>query len=141
MLKIIKLSLLVIGVFLLSGCATTANYQRIVSNWQGRKMSDLISAWGYPDASIKLPGGDTVYMYVHQQNYITPSTPMMTPTIINVNGTPMSAVSYNGMFLGGQTMSLSCRTWFEVDPRGNIVNVSFQGNNCIANNPNGLRPN
>jgi hypothetical protein len=138
--KIIKFGFMLLCVCLVSGCATTANYQRILNNWQGAKMSDLINTWGYPDAAVRLPNGDLVYMYTRQRFYTTPTTPMMTPTIINVSGTPMYATTYNGMVMGGQSYILSCRTWFEVNRQGVIVNTQFQGNNCIASNSSSLKP-
>ena len=132
MKKLIKFSLLLINFCLLAACATTQNYEQVLSEWQGANVQQLINVWGYPDAGIKLPNGNSVYMYTRQQTYISPPTPMMTPTIINVPGSPMAVSSYNGEFIGGQTVSLYCRTWFEVNPKGSIVNYRFQGNNCVA---------
>lgn len=133
MLKnLLQWTLMLCGSFFLAACATTQNYQQSLSEWQGENIQHLMQAWGYPDAGVKLPNGNNVYMYLHQRSYVTPVTPMTTPTIINVPGTPMAATSYNGEFIGGQTITLYCRTWFETNPKGIIVNYRFQGNNCIA---------
>lgn len=118
-----------IFVLVLTGCVTTANYQQTLNQWYGAQIQDLINVWGYPDSSLKLPNGDTVYMYVHKQLYTSPMypTPMFTPV-----GVPI----YSGGFyntVGTQTVSLYCRTWFEVNKKGVIVNTQFEGNNCVAN--------
>lgn len=140
MKKLIKNSIVLIALCLLSACATTQNYEQILSQWQGENIQQLMNVWGYPDAGIKLPNGNSVYMYTRQQSYISPPTPTMTPTIINVPGSPMAATTYNGDFIGGQTIILYCRTWFEVNPKGIIVNYRFQGNNCVAGRNNHLKP-
>ena len=132
MKRLTKMALILISICLLTACASTQNYEQILSQWQGENIQQLINNWGYPDAAIKLPNGHSVYMYTRQSSYITPPTPAMTPTIINVPGTPMAATTYNGSFIGGQTIMLYCRTWFETDPKGIIVNYRFQGNNCVA---------
>ena len=116
----------------LSACATTANYQRKVNNWQGNSIQALTQAWGYPDVAVKLPNGNTVYMYSREQRYSVPTHPMAPATIINVGGKSAYASSFNGVVATGQTVSRYCRTWFEVNRKGIIVNSRFQGNNCIA---------
>jgi hypothetical protein len=140
MKNLIKISLALMSLCLLTACASTQNYEQTLSQWQGESVQQLINVWGYPDAGIKLPNGNSVYMYTRQQTYISPSTPAMTPTLINVPGSPMAVTSYNGEFVGGQTVSLYCRTWFEVNPKGMIVNYRFQGNNCVASRKNHWTP-
>jgi len=136
----IKCFAIFITAFLLTACATTKNYQVMLNHWQGSNIQDLMKSWGYPDAGAKLPNGNTVYMYTRQQTFIAPPTPNTTPTIINARGTPLAVSTYNGEFVGGQEIPMTCRTWFEVNPQGVIVNTRFQGNNCVTNNPNRLTP-
>lgn len=141
MLKnLLKLSLIAGASLLLAACATTQNYQQTLAQWQGENIQRLIQVWGYPDAGVKLPNGNSVYMYTNERSYVTPATPMATPTIINVPGSQMAATSYNGGFIGGKTLTLYCRTWFETDPKGIIVNYRFLGNNCIASKHNQWTP-
>lgn len=140
MKKIIRSSLVLLNLCLLTACATAQNYAQTLNEWQGENIQHLMQVWGYPDAGVKLPSGNTVYMYTREQSYITPPTPAMTPTIINVPGSPMAATTYNGDFIGGQTVNLYCRTWFEANPKGTIVNYRFQGNNCIASKNNRWTP-
>jgi hypothetical protein len=141
MKRIMQLSLLLITLGFLTACATTANYQQALGQWQGENIQHLINVWGYPDSAIKLPSGNTVYLYSRQQTYITPpSSPMMTSGLWGFPGSPMAMGSYDGAMMGGQPVSMYCRTWFEVDPKGLIVNYRFQGNNCIASKNNRWAP-
>lgn len=125
---------------LATGCATTANYKHMLNNWQGANATTLMKTWGYPDGAVKLPDGNTVYMYVHKRDFMQPPSPIVAPVIINASGTPAAVTTYNGMFIGGRTEHLFCRTWFEVNPKGEIVNSRFQGNDCISNDPQNFKP-
>lgn len=130
---------LIISLLALTGCANTANYQRVVNNWRGANAQGLVATWGAPDAVVRLPNGNTVYMYSHQQLYSTPTySSQVAPVFVN-KGVPYS-VGFNDVFDRSQTVSLYCRTWFEANPRGVIVSSQFQGNNCVASNPNSLKP-
>lgn len=131
-----KIIIGLVGALLLSGCATSANYQQQLMQWHGARAQDLVNAWGYPEASIKMPNGDTVYMYSRKQSYTQPSYP--TPTF-TVTGAPIYGIGYNQMY-GGQTISLTCRTWFEFNAQGIIVDTRFEGNGCIASNVHRWQP-
>lgn len=127
-----KITIAVALMFLLIGCATTANYQQKLNKWQGARAQDLVSEWGHPDSSIKLANGDSVYMYFRQQLYTTPSYPMPSFTPL---GTPVYSGGMPTNYAGsasGQTMNLYCRTWFEINPQNIIVSSRFEGNNCVA---------
>lgn len=123
---IISLGLL----FLLAGCATTANYQQSLNRWQGAQAQDLVKAWGNPDSSIRLQSGNTIYMYMRKQLYSRPVTPPM-PTF-TVTGTPVYNMGFANAYAGTQTLSLYCRTWFEMNNKNVIINTRFEGNNCVA---------
>jgi hypothetical protein len=115
--------------FLLAGCATTANYQQKLTQWQGAPAQQLINAWGYPDTSIKLPNGNIAYMYLRQQLYSTPVYPAPT---FSVTGAPVYSMGFYNYPVAAQTVSLYCRTWFEINRQNVIVNTRFEGNNCVA---------
>jgi hypothetical protein len=40
-----KLLIILFGIFMI-GCATTANYEKILSSWVGANEIDLVRAWG-----------------------------------------------------------------------------------------------
>lgn len=127
-----KIMASLIGMLLLAGCATTANYQQKLNQLHGASAQQLINAWGSPDTAIKLPSGNWVYMYLHQQKYSAPVAPAPT---FNTAGSPL----YNRGFYTesavnaeSRTINLYCRTWFEINRDNVIVNTSFEGNNCVA---------
>lgn len=127
-----KYYLVLIGIFLLTGCATSANYQQSLQQWQGVDIQKLIHAWGHPDAGVTLPNGNTVYAYNREQLFTMPSYTTPPASIINVGGRSMYASSFNGDFAGNRVVNRHCRTWFEVNPQGKIIRTQFQGNNCVA---------
>jgi hypothetical protein len=99
----------------------------------------LIHLWGYPDGEVKLPNGNTVYMYTRQQ-LVTQSPPLnVAPFAATLGGTPYMGTGFTGGVVG-QTSAMYCRTWFEVNHNGIIVNSQFQGNGCISSNHGGLVP-
>lgn len=94
-----KIMISLLSAFALVGCATTANYQHMVNHWQGAQSRDLIAAWGSPDATVKLPTGNTVYMYTHQQLSSAPvgATPVAAP-VFNSTGVPITPPGFNDVF-------------------------------------------
>lgn len=133
------LSVIILSALLL-GCATTANYQSVLNNWQGRQFQTLVACWGAPESGVRSANGNTTYLYNRHQLYTSPlpAAPTNTP-FVDVNGTPMATTAFTGNF-GGKTTSRYCLTWFEVNPNGIIVGSRFQGNSCVANRANGLVP-
>jgi hypothetical protein len=120
----------------LAGCATTANYEQITQSWMGATESDLIRGWGPPQHTVALAEGHRLLVYDRASSYVTPTT--ITPGV--------STGYWHGPFWGdgmaspttisgGQTVTLVCRTEFEVDNAGRVVNTRIEGNNCKAKNP------
>jgi hypothetical protein len=88
---------------ILSGCATTDGYKKIVDSWMGGKEENLIAQWGVPASVYQLNATDKVFTYEESSQ-----------AIINEN-----VVTY------------SCRTDFTIRD-GIIVNWQFKGNKCNA---------
>lgn len=112
--------------FALAGCATTANYEKILNSWVGATELDLIRKWGPPRQSYE--AGDSKFLvYSSSRNVYIPGTaPAYETTVIGntaytnpVGGTP------------GQNIGLSCQTTFEVSSE-RIVSWRWQGNDCKA---------
>jgi hypothetical protein len=116
--------------FLLSACASTANYQKQIDKWQGKNIQTLISKWGEPDAGIQLPNGHKIYQYTRKTMYSIPD-PKRTPLHTN-NGNLFS--NYDEPWNAHQTIIRSCRTSFETTADGHIIHISFKGNNCVSSN-------
>lgn len=115
--------------FLLTACATTANYQKQVDKWQGKNIQMLISKWGEPDTGIQLPNGHKIYQYTRKTIYSIPD-PKRSP--LHSNGNSFS--NYDEPWNTNQTIVRSCRTSFETTASGQIIHISFKGNNCVSNN-------
>lgn len=131
-------SLMGLAIFLF-GCATTANYQQMVSRWHGQPYQHLTQLWGSPDGIVKMPNGNMMAMYTHQQLVTQPAPMSAAPTVTYVDNTPAVGSGFTGG-VTGQTTTLTCRTWFEVNRNGIIVNTQFLGDGCVAGHFAGLVP-
>lgn len=138
MLKINNLYFIFFCALLLSGCATTANYQKVVNNWRGNSAQNLINCWGDPDAKVKLPNGHTDYLYIREHIANVPNQAPAPATYTNVGTTPIQGHGFSEF--SGITRKLYCHTLFEVNDQGIIVSSRFQGNNCVSNRASGLIP-
>lgn len=119
---------------LLVGCATTAKYQHGIGQWRGKNIIELQKAWGKPTRTARLSSDNMIYVYERNQLYSTPQTNPTTTDFVKVNGvTTFNASKEAGMANMAQISTRYCRTTFETNSSGTIVNIQFQGNNCVAN--------
>lgn len=111
---------------ILSACATTANYEKILQSWVGSEEIDLIRKWGPPQQSYET-GGSKFLVYSSRQNVYMPGTaPSYQTTVIGntaytnpIGGTP----AYN--------IGMACVTTFEL-ANNKIVSWQWRGNACKA---------
>lgn len=119
----------VIGALLaavLAGCATTANYEKILDSWVGASEIDLVRKWGTPQRVYET-GGTKFLTYASSRNIYLPGTaPTYQTTYIGntaytnrIGGTP------------GQNIGMTCVTTFEVR-NDRIVSWRWEGNDCKA---------
>jgi hypothetical protein len=141
--------LLVIAALLFSSCATTANYERILSSWVGAPADKLVVRWGPPQNSFPLSDGGRVLEYITQRTVqlggYTTSVPQTTyhSGTASAWGTGGSAYgSYSGTsttYVQQQTptynVPFTCMTRFVVNGQGTITDWAWQGNNCRARSP------
>lgn len=118
MIKII--TLLFVLSFYFAGCATTANYEADLNSWLGIDAEELVNQWGYPSQQIKAPNGNDVYVYEWSATGTLP-----TYTTVNVYGGTIFANTY-----GGGQLTYWCRTFFEINEDGKIIQWKWEGNNC-----------
>ena len=141
-------TLAVLLVFL-SGCATTANYEKMLNSWVGSNVDNLVMRWGPPTNSYPLTNGGKVLEYDRHRNvqiggYTTtvPQTTYNSGTA-NVYGTGGSAY---GTYSGTSTtyvqqttpienIHMQCITRFTINAQGTITNWAWQGNDCRAMAP------
>lgn len=134
---------------IVAGCATTANYEKVLSSWVGRHVDHLVSSWGPPYSSYPLSDGGKVLEYTSQRNvqiggytYTTPQTTYHTGSA-NAYGKGGSAYgTYSGTsttYVQQQTpiqnITKICKTRFTVSPQGIITNWAWHGNDCKAKAP------
>lgn len=59
---------------LLTGCATTAAYEKILNTWLGETEKHLIQKWGVPDG-VYDNGNQRYLVYIRQSTMYFPGTP------------------------------------------------------------------
>ena len=115
--------IVVLGLFL-SGCATQANYVKILDSWVGATESQLVNSWGPPLGSYTKDNGGKILTYQQTGAYNLPGTPV----IDSMTNLPTRTA--------GPTVFTNCTTRFYTSPiSGKIINWEYQGNNCIAQDP------
>lgn len=139
----------VVLLLVLSGCATTANYENILNSWTGSNVDNLVMQWGPPSNSYPLSNGGRVLEYSNQRNIqiggYTTTVPQTTYNSGNadVYGTGGSAyVTYSGSSTTYvqettpvQNIAMQCITRFTVNAQGIITNWAWQGDDCKAMEP------
>ncbi len=133
-------------VVIFTGCATTANYEKILTTWVGSHVDNLVSSWGPPQGAFQLSDGSSVIEYIRSRNaqiggytYTAPQTTYHSGSA-SAYGTGGSAYgTYSGTsttYVQKQTptynINLMCKTRFTVNQQGIITKWSWQGNNCTA---------
>lgn len=125
-------SLFAIIVFLaVNGCATEADYRKIVDSWMGKSSQELVHQWGYPKNQVVAPDKNNVYIY-YRSRFLNYTQYYYT----NYGG-------YGNNETGSttQTIKLECTTWFEIDKKTQkIKKVAFKGNLCMAGGLGGDHP-
>jgi len=54
----------------IAGCSNTARYKAAVKSWNGQPASELIQAWGRPEAYRPAQGGGTILLHKwHRAGY------------------------------------------------------------------------
>ncbi|HFL4434546.1 TPA: hypothetical protein ACG31P_002096 [Escherichia coli] len=125
-----KKLILALGIMLLVGCQTAAQFERNMITWRGQPIQSMIQQWGYPDGELTSPDGNKVYVYGNSGSiYIPQSTTYNTNANIIGNSVYSTTNSYS---TGGYSVNVSCTIYVEFGEDKVIKNVSWRGNNCIA---------
>jgi len=115
--------------WIVSGCATTENYEKILDTWVGSTEGQLVQAWGPPAGFYE--SGTTRYLtYTKSRSGYVPGTaPTYQTTII---GNTAYTSSYGGS--PGFSYSRHCKTTFTIQ-NGVISTWRYEGNDCTALDP------
>ena len=116
----------------LTGCATSANYQKMLQTWHGKNINEFINVWGYPNRTMKAPNDNTVYVYQYKRINHFPGYRTPTYTAVKTHGGQTSITQYGGQYIPGNTYRYQCTTWVEFDKQKTIVRTLFRGNDCTA---------
>ena len=119
---------------LVAGCATRANYEKVLNTWLGASADRLVQKWGAPAGTFRMPNGNDVYIYDWRR-----SGAITTP--VQVNQAPGTFIG-NTYFPGATTVTggdvipihRSCRTEFEI-ANGTVTRWRYEGNACVARAP------
>ena len=118
------LGLLLVTTGLLVGCATTANYEKVLNSWVGSQESALVSSWGPPSSVYQSDGVKYLTYSKSNSGYIPGVAPSYQTTYVGntaytnpVGGSPGFAYNSN------------CSTTFTVANRV-ITNWRYEGNAC-----------
>lgn len=127
--------LLLLSLLLLIGCATRANYEKILNSWTGAPVDSLVRSWGPPSSSYRLQSGGQILVYDSRSSQ-TMTTPMH---VQQAPGTFVGSTYFPGptTVTGGQVYTINrwCKTQFEVSERGTVRNWRYEGNYCVARSP------
>lgn len=139
----------VVLLMILSGCATTANYEKLLNSWVGENVDDLVMKWGPPASTYPLSDGGRVLEYRRERNVQIGGYTTMVPQTTYNSGT-VNAYGAGGSAYGTysgtsttyvqqttptQNIPMECITRFTVNAQGLITNWAWQGNDCKARAP------
>ena len=122
----------VIILFVLNGCATSANYQRKINTYLGHPQQDLLTQWGIPNQILHLHHHTSIYCYSRQG-----STRLPTWTSSNFQSGFLSNGMYYGsssghQTFGGERITLYCQTCFWINNDQIIYKITTRGNGCLS---------
>jgi hypothetical protein len=119
-----KLFSLICVLLFLSGCATSANYQKNLNAWVGEDESALVAKWGKPNKTYEVDGF-TYLVYTTSGEASSPG----------VNTNSQNTVAGTSIFGGANgwipslTFWSNCQTTFEIQ-KGKVVTFEFKGADC-----------
>ena len=105
----------------LTGCVSSRQrHVEKMDSWRGQHINSLInSEWGYPDQTTIAPNGNQLLIY-HQSE-----------TVIKNHYVYDKTRPKNMRYVGvPYTDTANCKTFFEVDGSGKIINVKWRGTAC-----------
>lgn len=118
----------------MSGCATTAGYEKLLNEWLGKEESSLVSSWGPPQGLYVSPDGHRILTYVDERTLVIPGYTAPSTTYVTGQsfGNTFSgiATTYN-YSVPPSAMQFRCQTNFTIR-EGRVVSWSYKGNRCRA---------
>ena len=123
----LKISLFIMAILLMQGCATHQKFVTKYNSWVGQHINDLVAQAGYPDSTYVLPNKNKVYVYERSRIYSYPTMSMGYASGRYSSG-------YYGMFgYGTDVVQKTCKLYLETNKKGIIIKWGSRGNNCVSN--------
>lgn len=140
--KILLLAMLMV-MLAAFGCApraTESAYRNMLESYRGQHIDSLVAAWGPAEARHTFADGRQLYSFVrNRREYVEPLSASI--------GFGLGGFYRHGFFGGyyhperSRVREYSCETRVTTDRKGRIIDLSYQGNNCLAMPPEtGRRP-
>lgn len=115
---------LVLLLCLLIGCATTANYEKILNSWMGMSENSLVSSWGPPNNFYE-SGGTRYLTYAKSRSgYVPGVAPSYQTSFVGNTAYTTQVGGYPGFIY-----SANCSTTFTIN-NGVITSWRYEGNAC-----------
>ena len=127
-MKLVK-CLLVIFVASLAACATTENYEKILSSWTGQPVNALIDSWGPPDSEFVNDSARYLTWNKRETVFVPGTAPTYRTNMIGNTAYTNTAVGTPSYYA-----TYSCKTTFSVR-EGYVVSWRWEGNHCKAHAP------
>ena len=121
MKKMMKLTFVMIGLLIVSGCATHQKFVQKFDGWIGKDINTFIAQIGYPDSTFVLPNKNKVYVYERSRVDSVPTGPVM-----GYGYYGYGVVGYNY-----QTVTTTCKLFIETDKKDKIVKWGHRGK-CLS---------
>lgn len=137
-MKKLTIGLLVV----LGGCATNANFQKIMQSHMGDSEGQLISSMGPPQSSYALSDGSKILTYNRSGSYQIGGQTSYQPVNSTTNGTisngyrtstyQATTTSYQPVQQPTYNINTSCTVNFTVSAGGRVMAWNANGNNCVS---------
>lgn len=103
---------------IITGCATTANYEAVLQTWVGSSEMKLVSSWGPPTGTYALPDGGKMLTWAKSSG-------------------PQAVSGYNAFTKTVTTNTYTnwCNTTFTINTSGTVTNWQHEGNACKSQPP------
>lgn len=124
-----SLIVILIGLFLTS-CTTTHSYDKIMTQWQGKPVSQLVRQAGQPTIQAPAGSGNTYYGYITSSGEFYPPGSTAGATMALSEGKP-AIVQGRGDFPYAENYGLKCTTIFTVNQNQIIVGARSKGS-CVV---------
>lgn len=125
--------------FILVSCASPKTYHHAMDSWDGVPVQFLAQQWGRPTEISTLANGNTYYLYTEVTRR---SIEGCKKGIARPGQEGNNKVFLNQPLHAGEcpyTIMYWCKTGFEINAQGVIVNVVSYGDNCVVSESGKVR--